>query len=329
MLNWRSWSGTADAWDGLLQQFADYTVYQSHAWGEHRSHFGWRPLRLILEDAGAVVAMAQILVRRYPLGIGVVWVPGGPLGSLDLCGPGLQQAISREADARFLYCRLNSMRPYSVDDAQKLNEQGWRPSASPINTGLSLLYQPALNDEVRLKQCSGNWRHNLRRSAKHGLRAYRWVNPSPDEVMAAYISMQDHKNLKAQTSRGEIESLITAFGEQCLLVRCDDEHDNLLALRGALLLGEKAWDIFAAATPAGRKVYASHAAFWELMKQCATRCVKFYDMSGVDPINNRGVYDFKKGTGAADLRYVGEWEYARPSMFGPLAGKIIAWRISA
>lgn len=327
MLNWQVWEGTADAWDGLLIQFPDYTIYQSHAWGKHRSHFGWRPVRLVAREAADIIAMAQILVRSYPLGIGVVWVPGGPLGDADLWGLGLQRAIHHVAGVRFSYCRLNSMRQSLPNDELKLTAQGWRPSRASLNTRLSLLYHPALDEDVRLKQCSGNWRHNLRRSAKHGSRAYQWTNPDPDEVMATYISMQDHKKLKAQTSREEIESLITAFGEQCLLVRCDDEHGNLLALRGALVLGEKALDIFAAATPAGRKVYASHATFWELMKQCATRSVKLYDMSGVDPVNNRGVYDFKKGTGAQDLCYLGEWEYAKPSIFGALAGEIIAWRV--
>lgn len=326
MLNWQLWNGRADEWDGLLQEFPNFTVYQNHAWGEHRARFGWRPLRLVVRDGDKITAMAQILLRRYPFGIGVVWIPGGPMGDVDLWGNGLQDAIRVAAGVRFLYCRLNSMRPYSTIDELRLTSLGWRRSAYPINSGFSLVYQPALTEDVRLAQCSGHWRHNLRRSSKRGLHTYLWQEPDPDEIMKTYISMQDHKQLNAQTSCQEIESLLKAFTKQYLLIRCDDENGNLLALRGALIFGEKAWDIFATATPAGRKVYASHAAFWELMKQCAERQVQWYDMSGVDSVNNRGVYDFKKGTGAQDLQYLGEWEYAKPSVFGFLASRAIAWR---
>lgn len=326
MLNWQLWEGPAEAWDRLLLKFSDYTIYQSHAWGEHRARFGWRPLRLVVQDGNEITGMAQILVRRYPLSIGMVWIPGGPLGDIDLWGDSLQQAIFIGAGVRFLYCRLNSMRPHLAEDEMNLAARGWQRSAYPLLSGLSLTYQPVLDEELRLKQCSGNWRHNLRRSTKRGLRTYLWEKPDPIEMMSVYVLMQDHKQLKSQTSREDIESLLATFAERCLLIRCDDEDGNLLAFRGALLFGGKAWDIFAAATPAGRNVYASHAALWELMKQCAERGVQWYDMSGADPDNNRGVYDFKKGTGAQDLRYLGEWEYAKPSIFGPLASRIIALR---
>ena len=326
MLNWQPWEGSAEAWDDQLRQFADYTVFQSHAWSEHKRQFGWQPLRLGVSDADRVVALAQVLVKRYPLGIGMAWVPGGPLGRIDSWGDSFRQAIRAAAGVRFLYCRISPMCPHSEDAASKLATHGWRRSAAPFTSGLSLAYQAALSEDERLQQCSGNWRHNLRRSVKHGSKVYLWNNPDPDEMMAAYAAMQANKQLKEQTSREEIVSMFSAFADQCVLVRCDDERGNLLALRGALVLGDKGRDTFAAATPAGRKVYASHAAFWELIKQCVARGVKWYDMGGVDPINNRGVYDFKKGTGAQDLHFLGEWEHAMPAFLGALASRAIAWR---
>lgn len=329
MLNWKLWNGTSEEWDGLLQKFPDYTVYQSYAWGEHRARFGWLPLRLVARDDVNVIFMAQILIRRYPLNVGVVWVPGGPLGDIELWGESFQREIRIVTGVKFLYCRLNSMRTYVAKDELKLASLGWRRSAYPLNTGLSLTYQPALSEEVRLLQASGNWRHNLRRSSKRSMHVYLWENPDPVEIMKAYVSMQELKHLNAQTSREAIESLVKEFADRCIFVRCDDESGNFLALRGALVFGEKAWDMFAVATPAARKVYASHAAFWELMKLCGERGVQWYDMSGVDPVNNRGVYDFKKGTGAQDIRYLSEWEYAKPSVFGYLASRVIARRTRA
>lgn len=326
MLSWRLWEGAAADWDDLQQQFSDYTIYQSHAWGEYKRLFGWQPLRLFAGDAGQVTSMAQVLVKRYPLGVGMAWSPGGPLGEVDLWSEHFRQAISSALEVKFLYCRISPMCEHFEYAASKLLAQGWQRTAAPLTTGLSLTYSTALSEEERLQQCSRNWRHNLRRSAKHSSNTYLWNHPDPDEIMEAYAAMQAHKQLRAQTSRKAISSKLATFAERCLVVRCDDPKGNLLALRGALVLGGKGWDTFAAATPAGRKVYASHAAFWELMKQCATRRVEWYDLGGVDLANNRGVYDFKKGMGAEDLRYLGEWEHSSPSFLGTIVSSAITWR---
>ena len=87
--------------------------------------------------------------------------------------------------------------------------------------------------------------------------------------------------------------------------------------------------MFAAATPDGRNVYASHAAFWELMNQCEARGILSYDMSGADKMGSKGVYDFKKGTGGVDLEYLGEWDWATSSLLRHAANRLIKYRAGA
>lgn len=305
-------------------QFQDYTVYQSYGWGEHKRRFGWRPLRLVATRDAQMVSMAQVLVKRYPLRMGLAWVPGGPVGEPGLWNDEFRSAIRKVAGARHLYCRISSMREYTDEEASTLSTGGWTRCSAPLLSGMSLAYSPDTSESVRLGQCSGNWHRNLRRSARHGLAVRGWPAPEPDEMLEAYASMQAHKQLKEQISRAEISSLLDSFPGRYIMVRCDDSDGRLLALRGALVLGGKAWDTFAVATVAGRKVYASHAAFWELMKQCAERGVRWYDMGGVDPVNNRGVYDFKKGTGARALEYLGEWEWSTSKALGWGVSRLIA-----
>lgn len=329
MLKWQVWDRSSSDWDILLQSYPNYTVFQSYAWGDHKARFGWSPLRLVLRKGDAVCAMAQVLIRHFPFGLGIVWVPGGPLGQINLFDNDFRKAIQRAAGLTFLYCRINFMQSDSTDNSSALSVNGWQKCPKPLLSGLSLSYQPMIDEETRLQMSSGNWRHNYRRSAKRGLAAYLWKNPDPEVIMSAYVSMQKYKQLREQVTLAEVASLISLFSNRCLIVRCDDEQGNLLALRGALTLGGKGWDTFAAATPAGRKVYASHAAFWELMRQCANEKIEWYDMGGVDPEVNKGVYDFKKGVGGLDLRYLGEWDYAKPSILASLARHIIAERKSS
>jgi hypothetical protein len=328
-MHWKLWQGGGqETWDSLLLKHSDFTIYQSYAWGEHRAKFGWQPLRLVLQEDNEIKVMAQVLLRRFPLSIGLAWIPGGPIGKIESWGKHFQHAISQVTGLKFVYCRINSMHSYFQDDESMLLEEGWVRSRYTINSGLSLNYFPSNDEGTRMLQCSKNWRHNLRRATKRKIHSYLWENPHPAEMIAAYSKMEEHKQLKQQTSLEQIESIRAAFGSNCILVRCDDEEGNLLAFRGALLLGGKGWDMYAATTPEGRKLYASHSAFWELMTQCSIKKIKWYDMSGVDPIKNPGVANFKKGTGARDLKYLGEWEYSNSIILRRLANHIFRIKLA-
>lgn len=326
MLVWTRWQGNAARWNEILCKFPDFTIYQSHEWGEHRSSSGWKPLRFVAYYNELIVSIVQVLVRYNKLGIAVLWIPGGPVGQASAWNKNMLKVILKECDSKFFYCRLSSMINPSPALKLTLQQAGWSQSTCTLNKALSLEYSPLVDEDQRMQLCSSNWRHNLRRSFKRDLFISVWEAPDPKEIIKAYEAMQKHKKLARQISESDIRSILTAFAEQCLIIRCDDEWGDLLALRGALILNNKAWDIFAATNPAGRKVYASYAVFWEIVNQCANRGVDWYDMGGADPHNNKGVYDFKKGTGATDISYLGEWDIAFPSLLRPVANYMIGRR---
>lgn len=313
---WELWRGDAAEWDSMLLSLGDYNVYQTHSWGEHRSRFGWIPARLTCVRDGEVIAAAQVLGRRYPLGLALAWIPGGPVGAQGEWGESFRKAVKSSLGAWFLYVRANFTCQLTLGSEQLLSDLGWRRPTKLMNSGLSLIYEPAVDEPTRLARVNRNWKRNLRNSEKVGNVARVWSRPDPSQVFAVYEAMQSHKQLGEQFSQDEIASIISRMGERCIVVRCDDSSGQLLALRAALIFGNKAWDIFAAATPEGRKACASYAAFWELMHQCQLRGINWYDLGGVDPVGNRGVYDFKKASGSHEFQYLGEWEWAS---FGPMS----------
>ena len=329
MLMWAAWRGDAAAWDHQIIEFTDYSVFQSYAWGEHRRNFGWHPHRLVGADDGRPVAAAQVMVRRFPGGVALAWVPGGPVGSIAAWDSSFRSAIQRAAGGFQLYCRVNPTRPIAMDDVERMRTMGWRRPITPMLSGLSVVYAPAVDEATREASASRNWRHNLRRSRKHDHIATVWRTPSADDISLVYAAMQTHKGLPEQTSREAIASLLESFGDRCLVVRCDDSAGKLLAVRGALLFGDRGWDMLAAATSEARQVYATHATFWELMTQVAARGIAWYDMSGVDPVANKGVSDFKKGTGAIDLAYLGEWDWGSNALLRRVADRLVARRSRA
>lgn len=324
---WSVFGGSGEEWDQRLMSLPSPSVHQGHRWGEHRRRFGWVPLRFVASQDGHTVAMVQANVRTYLGRISVVWVPGGPVGELTECGTDLRKAIAAAIGTRNLVVRINPDRVLSEQDVQSLVAAGWGKSRRTLLSGSTMHYRLDVPEPNRLDLLTRNWRHNLRRGQKRGFRVEQWVNPSPEKIETVYGEMHEYKgldHLSGSTTREWIASIIDAYGDDCIIVRCEDSDGTLLAVRGALLLGDRAWDTFAAATPAGRKGYASYVAFWKLMELCALRGVKTYDMGGIDPIGNRGVFDFKQGTGADLVTLLGEWEHAHPKLLGSLVSRRIA-----
>ena len=122
--------------------------------------------------------------------------------------------------------------------------------------------------------------------------------------------MQTRKNLPEQFSRAELTNLFEQTGKNFICYRAEDENGKLVALRGCLIVGERAIDYLAATTLSGRDLRASFPVFWKLLQDCRERGVRFYDLSGIDPHKNPGVYTFKKETGARPVESLGEWDWA-------------------
>lgn len=328
MVTWEQISD-ADAtasWDRRLLGFDDYSIYQSMAWGEHRRALGWTPYRWIALEDGQPVAMAQGLLRRYTGGVGVVWLPGGPVGAIRAWNSALQNTIRRTSQLNIVYCRFNSLCPVCDADLRALPGMRWQRPRSRLGARDSLLYDVAREETVRLDACSKNWRHNLKRSRKSGYAVALWDRPNAAEMRAVYAEMEGHKNLAQQHSEQNLRALYAQAGDHLLTVSCRDAAGTLVAFRACAVFGTRAWDMLAATAVAGRKTYASYATFWALTQECHRRGIGQYDLSGVDPVGNRGVFDFKQGTGATLVEYLGEWEWASPSMFALPANWLIGKR---
>ncbi len=292
-------------WDAALLALPGHNFYQCHAWGEVKRRLGWEVCRLAHPDA-----CAQVLVRRYPLGLVLAWIPGGVAGDSGAWADSLGTAIRKYTGASMLYLRLNGLQPADAASHARLAQAGWRRPAARLEKGLSLWCDFATDEPQRLMRASGNWRHNLKRSGNHSLHVSEWTDPDIAAMGNIYRALEGHKGLAPQVADAALAAYVALLGPQMILMRCDNREGEAIALRAAVLFGDTAWDFLAAATPEARKVYASHATLWALQRACAGRGVVRYDMGGVDPEGNKGVFDFKRGVGAELVEYAGEWELA-------------------
>lgn len=328
-LGWNEWSGTADEWESTLLQFDDANIYQSGRWGRHRSTFGWKAIQLAHESNGTVTTIAQVLHRNISPLATLCWIPGGPIGDLKNCDAAFVSCIRKIFKSPILYIHMSAMAQYSDELADSLWTYGWRKPRNMLNSDKTLIYEIDPDVTRRRDKLSRNWSRNLFRGEQRELIVSEWVNPTASQISSLTDEMSQYKNIgnnRHEYARST-ESLLMTFANDILMVKCTNSNGELLALRGAVKLGHKAFDMFAAVSQAGRKEYASNLCFWKLIELCERDGISHYDLSGVDPERNPGVYNFKKGIGATDFVYLGEWSYSRPRMVGAIVSRMIARRM--
>jgi lipid II:glycine glycyltransferase (peptidoglycan interpeptide bridge formation enzyme) len=328
---WKVWSGADQDWNQIASRLDNFNLYQSAEWSAHKRNSGWQHCRIFVSDSVSVIqCAAQCLYRKGPLNSVVVWIPGGPIGNLNFVDANLVDTLKNHFHSRLVYVRSSMMCASTPAITNQLTTNGWSLASMTIGATASLVYALDADENERLDRCSSNWRRNLKRSGRNPQPAYIWDSPKAQEISEAYSYMDDFKKVKGVSllrSIGEIQSVIDTFGDQLLCVRIDDTDGSPLAIRAAICIENNAWDFIAITTPAGRKTYASHAVFWLMANTCGQRGMKQIDLSGIDIKNNRGVYDFKKGTGAKQLDFQGEWEISRPKLLRPFASRLIAQRV--
>ena len=308
MVKWQQFEGTSAEFDDHTARLGG-GIYQSFDWGEAKRSAGQYPLRMVAVEALKVVAVTSVLVRQK-YGITVCWIPGGSAGSLEYFGPMFRRTLMKLTGGFLHYCRF-AIETVSTDaNVNLLEGKGWRRPRNLLGSGLTMHYSLSGDADERINLATANWRHNLRRSSRHGLTVEQWDQPDAAKIEIVYREMEALKSLPPQHTREGLEQMLEALGEKLVVYRCLDPEGNLICFRAAGIFGNRAWDLLAGATLAARKIYGSYATIWALMAHCKRMGVDIYDLSGVDPIGNKGVFDFKHGVGSELVQCLGEWEWA-------------------
>ena len=324
-VKWSPWTGTSSQWDARLLELNSPCVYQSSGWSNHRANFGWKSVHLVSETNRCY---AQVLYKSV-FKTTVAWIPGGPLGDQSEINTELVTAIQQITKTKRVYVRFNLLEESDTIYVQSLQTNQWHQVSAKLSSGLSLICGLDKDEPTRRNALSTNWGRNLRRGESRNTQPYLWTEASADVISDLYQQLSEYKDLAKSgeiPSAATIESLIKCCRNELRVFRCDDETGRPLAVRGALIFGKKAWDIFAAVSPQGRKQYSSYVTAWSLLNHCAAENCRTYDLSGIDPVNNKGVYDFKHGTGATEIKYIGEWESGSPFFVQPIVSRLLKYR---
>lgn len=323
---WTQFESSSPGWNQLVAKLGITSPYQLASWGDFRAEDGWETLRLVNPTKTACI---QVLVRRFGP-FAVAWSPGGLVGhtTSDALND-LRQVLLNAVKSSFLYARLSDSRPFSADFASMYTSSGWNMCRDRISAEKTLIVNLPADSNQLSESYSANWSRNLRRGQKREISTELWSHPNSREVSKLYQSVIDLKKsmrIDWRLDSARVESFLDHFADSIVFVRATDEDGSTIAYRAAVVQGPFAFDILAATSPAGRKCYASHVVTHRLLTELVSLKCERFDFGGIDFEKNRGVYDFKHGTGGLEHRYLGEYHFARPKLVAPLITKLFVSR---
>jgi lipid II:glycine glycyltransferase (peptidoglycan interpeptide bridge formation enzyme) len=325
-MTWQRFTGSGSEWDALVERLGATTPFQLSAWAAFRESFGWKPTRLTTQDGKSA---AQLLVKRVGP-VQVVWGAGAPLGVVT---PSLLRDLVDETkhllNARVLYLRLADHAPHELSRVAAFHKAGWSTTRKTIGSLRTLVRSLDVDTAPLSASYSSNWSRNLRRGHQRGVIAEEWHSPDTQLIADIHRDVEDLKqpfHAEWRSDPPALEQLLECFRERIVIVKTYDQTGAVLAVRAAVIIGRHAYDFLAATSKEGRKTYASNVALDVLLGLLAERGVNHYDFGGVDPINNKGVFDFKHGAGGTEASYVGEYEATSPKFASWPLAKLVSSR---
>jgi hypothetical protein len=304
---------TSIEWSRMLDLFADANLYQTWSYGAVR--WGRKNLsHLVLKCNGEVVAMAQLrIIRPANLRFGLAYLRWGPLCHRR----GMQlnpEVTNRMAHAlqeeyvakRRLWLRVLPNAWVGSRRAELYESAFHNFSRAAGNADRTFVLDLRLSLEELRKKLDRKWRNQLSAAERNGLRVTR--GRGPDEFRTfnrMYQQMRDRKSFDTSVDINEFGKIQESLPEheRMQILICEKEGVPVAGVV-ASPMGESAIYLLGATSDEGLKAKGSYLLQWTLIQWLKETGVQSYDVGGIDPERNPGVFHFKKGLSGDDVSFM-------------------------
>lgn len=305
-------------WAGFVDRFQDANIYQTWSygairWGEkHLSH-------LVLRRNDEVVAIAQLRIIRFSVfRSGVAYLRWGPL--CHLRGREFEPEIfHRVAVAlheeyvrkRGLFLRVLPNAFVGSQRAELFQTTFSQRAAAPWETGgtertFLLDLTPSL-EELR-KNLDQKWRNQLNRAEKNGLSIQEGTEAEDFQAFAGiYRSMRSRKKFDTTVDVDEFACIQKRLpGTQRMKIMNCMQQGTPVAGIVCSAMGDSAIYLLGATGENGLNAKGTYLLQWTMIKWLKENGFHYYDLGGIDPEGNPGVYHFKRGLSGQDVSRIGQ-----------------------
>jgi lipid II:glycine glycyltransferase (peptidoglycan interpeptide bridge formation enzyme) len=304
---------TPGEWSSMLDLFYDANLYQTWSYGAVR--WGRKNLSyLVLKRNSEVVGMAQLrIIRPTRFNFGMAYLRWGPLchrRGRDLDREAILY-MARALEEEYVFKRglwlqilpnafVGSSRAALFQSSFSTFTQEVRTSANSYRT-LFLDLTPPI-EELR-RNLDKKWRNQLTRSEKNGLKIVTG-NGVDDyrRFCRMYRQMQQRKAFESTVDIEEFGRLQQDLPEthRMRILICEQEGVPVAGVV-ASAMGDSAIYLLGATSDDGLNAKGAYLLQWTLIRWLKENGFKWYDLGGIDPEGNPGVYSFKRGMSAADV----------------------------
>ncbi|MGA2983120.1 MAG: peptidoglycan bridge formation glycyltransferase FemA/FemB family protein [Terriglobia bacterium] len=308
---------TPAEWSQMLDLFDDANLYQTWSYGG--VHWGEKNLsHLVLKRAGEVLGLAQVRVIR-PTGFkfGMAYLRWGPLYERR-GGPPDPEVSTRIAGAleeeyvgkRKLFLRILPNAFVGSPRAAIIESAFCRFKREPLvadNTYRSFIVDLSPSIEDLRTKLDPKWRNKLSGAEKNKLKVMEGkgsdgCNDAYGTFCLIYNQMRKRKTFDTTVDVeefGRIQQDLPVPHRMRVLI-CEDKGVPVAGLV-ASAMGDSAIYLLGATSDEGLKSKGAYLLQWTMMKWLKERGIRWYDLGGIDPEVNPGVYSFKKGFSGLDV----------------------------
>jgi len=316
----------ADAWQAFLAVTPSGDFLHDWAWADVAAFDGQPQRRYLVEEDGAVVAIAAAQERSVLGGRAFWYVPHGPI--LDWGSPsagerlramliGLRLAAARH---RAIAVKLEPRLEAGAPELDAFRGRGLRPTTDTLQVGQTRIVELA-DDDVLLAAFDKDTRYAVRRAEREGVRVEITEDAGDTTAIDALHGLVGETQRRAGFPMPPLERYRVAWralagaGRAVIL---EARRDGVLLASGMVVIeGARSYYLFSGSRREERgepKHYASYALQWAMMRLARDRGAREHDLWGIAPTDAgpdhpwHGVALFKKGFGGRELAWAGSWD---------------------
>lgn len=305
-------------WNRFLSTHPNAHLLQTGEWGELKSAFGWKAVRIVNGEVGA-----QILFRKLALGLTIAYLPKGPIGKGNSDFWPELDSICRQNHAVFFKWEMDAWQvpedDFVFDRASIMFYQqkaGLKDSPHNIQPPRTLIVGIKDSEAEILARMKQKTRYNIRLAEKKGVTVRAWDDIDSFHKMMLTTGGRDGFSVHSLEYYRRAYDLLYPKEMGELLVA--EYEGKPLAALFVVRNGNRAYYLYGASTDEERNRMPTYLLQWEAMKWAKARGCEEYDLWGVpdedestleDNFERRrdglwGVYRFKRGFGGELKRAV-------------------------
>ena len=317
-------------WNQFLQGQPNAHILQTGEWGELKSAFGWKAIRVVNNDVGV-----QILFRKLPFGFTIAYIPKLAFRDKRFA---LSEEFWKEIDNvcrrhRAIFLKIEPD-VWSDDDISHLSS--FILSKQNIQPPRTIIVDIRGSEEDILARMKQKCRYNIHLAEKKGVIVRTWDDLNEFYKLMQVTGGRDGFGVHSLEYYRRAYELFHPTGI-CELLVAEFENKPLAALM-VFARGKRAWYIYGASNDEERNRMPTYLLQWEAMRWSKARGCEEYDLWGIPDENeatleaqfeNRndglwGVYRFKRGFGG-ELKRAAQ---AMDKVYNPWLYRVYLWRMA-